>query len=279
MNMQRLIVALGVGLLISGGSTYLLSRKLAVHADSQRTAGLRYLAPVRPLDAGATIKAEDVEMIDWPTTAPIAGAFSVPQDLVGRTLLYPLDKGQPITEKFLSVAGAGSGLVAKIPEGMRAIALRTDEVMGVAGFLLPDTHVDVLATVHTDKNPEPETFIVLQNAQVLAAGHQIQPDPEGKPAVVTVVTLLLTPEDAERAVLASQQGVIHFVLRGGADKNKATDPPVDLGELVSGNAAPAAKAASRPKLSIPPVHPMPVYVIDTIAGDKQTTETFSGVHP
>jgi pilus assembly protein CpaB len=279
MNLQRLIAALTIGLLISGGSTYLLGRKLTVHGAAKVPAE-HYLAPVHPLDAGAIIKAEDVQMIDWPSVTPIAGAFTSPQNLVGRTLLYPMDAGQPITEKFLSVSGAGSGLAAKIPDGMRAIALRTDEVMGVAGFLLPDTHVDVLATVHTDKNPEPETFIVLQNALVLAAGHQIQPDPEGKPATVTVVTLLLTPEDAERAVLASQQGVIHFVLRGGSDKEKSTDPPVDLGELVSGDAVTPVKAVSHPKLAPPKVAPVPQqYVIDTVAGDKVTTQTFSKVHP
>jgi pilus assembly protein CpaB len=279
MNLQRLIVALAIGLLISGGSTYFLGRRMMVHGAA-RPVTQHYLAPVHPLDAGATIKAEDVQMIDWPSATPLPGAFTSPQNLVGRSLLYPLDAGQPITEKFLSVTGAGSGLAARIPDGMRAIALRTDEVMGVAGFLLPDTHVDVLATVHTDKNPEPETFIVLQNAQVLAAGHQLQPDPEGKPAVVTVVTLLLTPQDAERAVLASQQGVIHFVLRGGADKDKATDEPVDLGELVSGHGVPGAKPIKQPKLVIPKVHPTEVqYVIDTVAGDKQTTQTFSAVHP
>jgi pilus assembly protein CpaB len=279
MNMKRLSVALLIGLLVSGAGTWLIGRKLTASA-SRRAPDQHYLAPTHPLNAGEIVKAEDFGMVTWPADAPLAGAFTTPANLVGRTLLYPLDKDQPVTEKLLSAPGAGSGLVGRIPEGMRAIALRTDEVMGVAGFLQPHTHVDVLATIHTDKDPEPMTLIVVQNAEVLAAGHQLQPDPDGKPAVVTVVTLLLSPSDAERAVLASQQGAIHFVLRGTDDQKKAQDGPVDLGELVDGNvntpvkAKPAAKVdALLPK----PAHPAIEYVIETIAGDKKSSETFTAV--
>jgi pilus assembly protein CpaB len=277
MNMKRLAMALFIGLLVSGTGTWFISRKLTVGA-TRRAPEQHYLAPIHPLNAGEVIKAEDVEMVNWPADAPLAGAFTTPNNLVGRTLLYPLDKDQPLTDRLLSVPGAGSGLVGRIPEGMRAIALRTDEVMGVAGFLQPHAHVDVLATIHTDKDPEPMTLIVVQNAEILAAGHQLQPDPEGKAAVVTVVTLLLSPSDAERAVLASQQGAIHFVLRGGDDQQKAQDGPVDLGELVDGHIftpvkeKPAAKVDS---LLSKPAHPVIQYVIETIAGDKKTSETFT----
>src|SRR6202044_3534668 len=107
-------------------------------------------------------------------------------------VLYPLPKGEPILERQL--AAAGSGLTAKIPSGMRAISVRSDEVVGVAGFLLPGNHVDVLFTSHSDKSPEPRTATVLQDVVVVAAGQQIRPDPEGKPTSVNnVVTLLLTP--------------------------------------------------------------------------------------
>jgi pilus assembly protein CpaB len=278
MNMRRLSVALFLGLLVSGAGTWLVGRKLTANAG--RAPDQHYLAPVHPLIAGQTLKAEDVAMVNWPADAPIAGAFTSPANLVGRTLLYPLDQGQPITEKLLSAPGAGSGLAGRIPEGMRAVALRTDEVMGVAGFLQPHTHVDVLATIHTDKDPEPMTLIVVQNAEVLAAGHQLQPDPDGKPAVVTVVTLLLSPSDAERAVLASQQGAIHFVLRGGEDRERAKDGPVDLGELVDGHTFKPGKPKSGTKAGSPGpklTHAAVAYVIDTIAGDKKTSEMFPAV--
>ncbi len=277
MNMKRLAMALLIGLLVSGAGTWFIGRKLTASA-ARRAPDQHYLAPARSLIAGETIKAEDVEMVNWPADAPLAGAFSTPGNLVGRTLLYPLDKDQPITDKLLAAPGTGSGLAGRIPDGMRAIALRTDEVMGVAGFLQPHAHVDVLATIHTDKDPEPMTLIVVQNVEVLAAGHQLQPDPEGKPATVTVVTLLLSPSDAERAVLASQQGAIHFVLRGGDDQQKAQDGPVDLGELVDAHIVKPVKVKAAAKLDSllsRSAHPTVEYVIETIAGDKKTSETFT----
>lgn len=279
MNMKRLSMALFVGLLVSGFGTWFIGRKLSANA-ARRAPDQHYLAPIRTLNAGDVIKAEDVGMVTWPADAPIAGAFTSPVNLVGRTLLYPLDKDQPITEKLLSAPGTGSGLVGRIPDGMRAVALRTDEVMGVAGFLQPHAHVDVLATIHTGKDPEPMTLIVVQNVEVLAVGHQLQPDPEGKPTTVTVVTLLLSPSDSERAVLASQQGAIHFVLRGSDDQQKAQDTPVDLSELVDASAGSPVKAKPARKVDghlAKPAHPTIEYVIDTIAGDKKTTETFTAV--
>ena len=116
---------------------------------------------------------------------------------------------------------------------------------------------------------------MLQNAIVLAAGHQVEPDPEGKPVVATVVTLLLTPTDAERAVLASTQGTIHFILRSGSDQGNANASPVLLSQL-SGDLPrsstpsplPATWSSSRPR---PPEQRL---VVDTILGDKQTSETF-----
>jgi pilus assembly protein CpaB len=255
-----------------------LGRKIATGHGAEQPSALKYIAPSRALKAGEIVKAEDIEIVSWPATTPIADAFTRPDPILGRAILYPISKGQPITDQLLSAAGSGAGLAGKIPAGMRAIALRSDEVVGVAGFLLPDSHVDVLATVHTDKNPEPMTFIVLQDAQVLAAGHQIQPDPEGKPATVTVVTLLLSPADAERAVLASLQGTIHFILRSGSDKATPKDTPLDLAQLVGGSGSPAAAGAARPirvaaHAGIVPQAPMDL-VVETIAGDKLTSDTF-----
>ncbi len=278
MNTRRLALALLAGLVISGACTWFVGRKLTVVGAAVRPPGQKVVVPVHPLDAGQTIKAEDLVVSDWPADSPLSAAFDKPQPLLGRVVLYPIDKGQPITEKLLVTPGGDNGLARRLPEGMRAVALRTDEVMGVAGFLLPDSHVDVLATVHTDKNPQPMTFTVLQNALVIAAGHQIQPDPEGKPAVVTVVTLMLSPADAERAVLASQQGAMHFILRSASDDLRPQDSPVDLDGLVTGHTvAPARVPVKVAKLMAARKPSPPQYVIDTFAGDKQTSETFQVV--
>jgi pilus assembly protein CpaB len=274
MNFRRMAIAMTIGLLISGSCTYFLSRRLN-HTEPVKVAEQKYLAPSRALKAGETLKADNVELVNWPANTPIADAFTRADAAVGRSVLYPVSKGQPLTEQLLTVPGAGAGLAGKIPSGMRAIALRTDEVLGVGGFLQPDSHVDVLATVHTDKTPEPTTFIVLQDAQVLAAGHQIEPDPEGKPATVTVVTLLLSPPDAERAVLAALQGTIHFILRNGSDKDTPAAPSLDLAQLVGDAPRPSSvrvvHTSAKPVVT---VSAPAVMAVETIAGDKQTTDTF-----
>jgi pilus assembly protein CpaB len=152
---------------------------------------------------------------------------------------------------------------------MRAIALSSNEVIGVAGFLMPGTHVDVLVTYHDESNPEPITATVLQDAEVLAAGHQVQPDPTGKPSTVDVVTLLLSPEDAEKAVLASAQGSIHFVLRNGGDHAEAKAAPVALPQLASfpGGVHEHHSVARA-------TGPAP-WVVETMLGAKRTTASFN----
>lgn len=285
MNFKKLAVAFALALLVSGLCTMSLGRHLSASAN-QKKAAKQYVVPTRPLNPDEVLKADSLTLIDWPSNVDVPGAFTKPADLVGRTVLYPVDKGQPLTDKLVSAPGAGTGLAGKIPEGMRAIALRTDEVIGVAGFLVPGSRLDVLCTYRTDKSPEPITVTVLQNAEVLAAGHQTQPDPDGKPDSVTVVTLLLTPQDAEKAVLASSQGTIHFVMRSGSDEKVANDPPASLSSL-DPDRAPAAPAPALTGQSFPPQTPVrrhratgpapEIYTVETVEGDKASTKRFQMV--
>ena len=281
MSGRRLTTSLLIALAISGLFTYLLGRKMTAHAAGT-VAERKLVAPARAIASGEVLKESDLELIAWPASDAISGAFAQPAELVGRTVLYPLEAGQPMTDKVVSAVGAGTGLAARIPDGMRAIALRSDDIVGVAGFLSPGTHLDVLVTYRTDKNPEPTTATILQNAEVLAAGHQVQPDPEGKPATVTVVTLLLSPLDAERVVLASTQGTIHFVLRSGSDTAQTHDEGVSLAQLSplsspSVEPRPAAEVRRTETYSAP--RPMPArYVVETIQGDKETSNSFSTVN-
>jgi pilus assembly protein CpaB len=209
--------------------------------------------------------------VEWPAGTPLSGGFSKIEEVAGRIVLYPLPKGEPILERQLAAAGAGAGLTAKIPSGMRAISVRSDEVVGVAGFLLPGTHVDVLMTYHSVTTPEPQTLTALQDVVVLAAGQQIQPQADGKPISVNVVTLLLKPEDAEKLVLATSLGGIYFVLRNGADEEQALSPPVGLTQLAGAPAPSPEHAAEVPGNK----HPMPrEYEVETILGDKQVFNGF-----
>ena len=244
MRSQRFTTALVLSLLISGSCTYLAGRHLKPPGLGHTAPDLFYAAPSRPLEAGEVFRPDTLKMVAWPASKPLRGAFTQRADVVGRTNLYPLETGEPILDRDVSAPGAGSGLAARIPEGMRAIALRSDEVAGVAGFLNPGSHVDVLVTFHNGTAPDPLTVTALQDAAVLAVGQRAQPDPEGKPASVAVVTLLLTPEESERAVLASTQGTIHFVLRNAGDRSRPENMPMLL-SMLSGRVLQPSHVATR----------------------------------
>ncbi len=272
MKQQRIVMALVGSLAISGACTYLLARTINHRSAAPSVPDLMYAAPSKDLQAGEILKPDSVEMIPWPGTKPLHGTFAKADSLIGRAVLYPLEKDQPFLERSVSAVGVGAGLAAKIPEGMRAIALRSDEVVGVAGFLTPGSRVDVLGTFRDASSPDPITAVVLENAQVLAVGQREQPDPEGKPIpAVTVVTLLLNPEEAERAVLAASQGSLHFVLRNGADRDRPNNKPVIM-SMLSGSAppAPAKAAAPSPAQVHAPAQPRGPEIETVLGGDAGT---------
>ena len=226
----------------------------------------------KALDAGEPLTAKNLQLADWPLSAPLEGSFSSIENVAGRTALYPLAKGEPILDRQLAAAGSGIGLSANIPAGMRATSLRSNEVTGVAGFLQPGTHVDVLMTYHPEKDPSQErTATVLQDVVVLTAGQQLHPDPEGKPTTTNVVTLLLSPQDAEKAVLATSLGPIHFIMRNGSDRERVPNPSVGLNEL-AGNVIPAPVSLGTAARFI---HPKPLqYDVQVILGDRQVVNSF-----
>lgn len=273
---RRLMLALIVALVISGLFTFWLSRRFVHAARTPVQPPNQYVASARALDPGEVIRKEDLTMIDWPRSHPLEGSFMKADDVVGRAVLYPLSPGQPILDRQLAAAGSGAGLTGRIPTGMRAMALKTDDVVGVAGFLLPGTHVDVLVTYSDPNQPngEPITATVLQDVEVLAAGHQVQPDPTGKPVTVDVVTLLLSPEQAEKAALAGEKGEIRFVLRNGGDRQSASATPVDLDHLAAlPDVRPAGRHFAAPR-AVAPKQEQP-WVVETMMGNKRTTVSFN----
>jgi pilus assembly protein CpaB len=269
MKTRSLLPALVVALLVSGLCTFWLGRRFL--SPVRASQGLHYVATTQAMQAGDVLRPTNLKLIEWPANQPLTGAFLKPEQADGRTLLYPLAAGQPVLDQQLSAAGAGPGLSPKIPDGMRAISLKTDEIVGVAGFLLPGTHVDVLVTYHVAPSPDPITSTVLQDAQVLTAGQKMQPDPDGKPNTVDVVTLLVSPEDAEKVTLASAQGTVHFVLRNGADHDHPDQKPVFLSEF--GGAPAKHEVSSEPRKAAAPPSPRG-YSIQVVRGDKSSTETF-----
>ena len=235
------------------------------------------------LDLGAALRAEDMRTINWPSDAVPAGTFSSPQELVGRGLIQPVSQNEPLLPSKLAPIGSGAGLPPMIPDGMRAVSVRVNDVIGVAGYVLPGTKVDVLVTVSpTNQSTDMTSKVILTNVTVLTAGTRIERDVEkdNKPVSVSVVTLLVDPLQAEALTLASTEGKIQLALRNPLDKtNPATPgirPAILLGQSAAPRRAPAvartARAAAPAPVAAPAPAPAPLPTIEIIRGDKRATE-------
>jgi pilus assembly protein CpaB len=231
--------------LASGGlAAYLALRYLRQQASPLMAAepqkGKVALA-TRDLPVGVTVTEQDVKMVDWPGNAMPAGYIGSPQGAIGRGVITPLRLNEPMLDTKLATMEAGGGLPIVLAEGMRALSVRVDEVVSVAGFVVPGTRTDVLLTLQAGGATENTTKVILQNVQTLAAGQQVTRDKDGKPQTVTVITLLVTPEQAEKLTLASNQGKIQLALRNTLDTvTVKTD-----GAVVSGLLGAARKPGPR----------------------------------
>src|SRR5438876_7124265 len=209
--------------LLSLGIAFFFSKKLSIRRA--RAATTQIVTTTGELPSGITLAAKDVTLADWPSDFTLQGSYSKVEDVIGHPLLNALGSKEPILKRNLGLEGSGIGLSTKIPAGMRATAVRSNEIVGVAGFLYPGSHVNVLATFTPPGGSAPVTTTVLQNVEVLTAGQTIEPDPQGKPETVSVVTLLLSPEDSQKLLLTSGQGNIQFVLRSGVDQKNVEISP------------------------------------------------------
>ena len=281
MDMRRVVVALALALALSGGVAYLLYGRLRQTRGSAGPPVTKIVAAAKNVAAGAALKQEDVTLVDWPQSVLPVGTFTKVEDVMGRALIYPLSEKEPVLLRDLAEPGSGISLSVKIPPGMRATAVRSNEIIGVAGFLFPGSHVDVLDTYTPPGSNAPQTDTVLQNVEVISAGQKIQPDPQGKPETVTVVTLLLSPRDSEKLLLASSQGNIQFVLRNGADTEQVKGSAVSLVDL-SASGAPKPPApptthvrvrSSRSEAKKLP-KPEDFYTIEIYQGEKRSEQKF-----
>lgn len=268
---------------LASGLTYLVYKRLP--ADSGKTKVTQIVAAAEDLPAGITPAAKDLKLVNWPNDAPMAGSFPKAEDVVGHPLIFSLKANEPILARDLAAAGAGIGLPARIPPGMRATAVRVNDIVGVAGFLYPGSHVDVLATLTPPGGTGPLTETVLQDVEVLTAGQTSEPDSTGKPQSVSVVTLLLSPADSQKLLVTSTQGTIQFVLRSGMDKSTAAIPATRLDQVLGFQTPPPAapvgpsKAAFRPATRRPPPPsaappPREPYGMEVIQGTQRTVQKF-----
>ncbi len=244
--------------------------------------------PTRPvvvaatdLDVGAELRREDIRIIDWPANAVPAAAISDPKDVIGRGIVLPVIQYEPILPMKLASVGAGAGLPPAIPPGLRAVSVRVNEVIGVAGYVLPGTRVDVVATVSpSGQGSDMTSKVILTNVQVLAAGTKIDRETDkNKPIPVSVVTLLVNPEEAERLTLASTEGKIQLALRNPLDKTMPATPGVrpsalfGVGVPIRTGIARRRLAANLPSLAKPVAAVEPdLPTVEIIRGDKRARE-------
>jgi pilus assembly protein CpaB len=253
----------------------------------QKAPGKTVAMPTKPvvvaaadLDIGAELGRDDIKVIDWPATSVPEAAIGNPDDVIGRGLIMSVIQNEPILPMKLASKEAGAGLPPAIPPGLRAVSVRVNEVIGVAGYVLPGTHVDVVATVSPDhKQGDMTSKVILNNVLVLAAGTKIDRDTDkNKPMPVSVVTLLVDPEEAERLTLAASEGKIQLALRN----------PLDLATPSTRGIRPAALLGAAPI-----VHPRPRVVqtakaesvpapepatVEIIRGDKRAREIVRQEH-
>ena len=280
MTRIRIFIVLALAVTVGGVfafATYRYVQKLPAPTAAAKLQTRPVVIAVANLDLGASLRPEDLRVIDWPAESVPAGAFEHVEDVIGRGIIQPVVQNEAILPNKLASKEAGAGLPPVIRPGYRALSVRVNDVVGVAGYVLPGTHVDVVATVNpTNSQTDVTSKVVLTNVEVLASGTKIERDTEqNKPIAVSVVTLLVNPIDAERLTLASTEGKIQLALRNPLDLATPSTPGIRPAALLgyagparvgSGRAARAVAAAA----SIPAPAPSPT--VEIIRGDKRTQE-------
>src|SRR5713101_3270899 len=246
---QRLFSVLIFAFVVSAGASLLLYRLIAsrVTANAKQPT-TQVIVAARTLDLGTLIRESDLKQGDWSGPLP-KGSLLRKDDVVGRGVMAAIYEGEPVLENRLAPKGAGAGLAATIPAGMRAFAVRVNEVVGVAGFVVPGMRVDILISGNPPgaaSNLGMVSRTLLQNIEVLSAGQNFQKDAEGKPVQVQVVNLLVTPEQAEILSLASNETRLQLVLRNPLDTQTSKTTGIALSSLY-GVAVKPPEPAPRPR--------------------------------
>ncbi len=241
-----------------------------------RQTSTHVIAAATDIKLGSVLRDADLTTIEITGTLP-KGAILKKENAIGRGVISNLYLGEPVLENRLAAPGSGGGLAATIPQGMRATAVRVNEVVGVAGFVTPGMRVDVLITGNPPGGATAQGSLVrtlLQNIEVLSAGTDIQRDAEGKPLQVQVVNLLVTPTQAEILSLASAETHIQLVLRNPLDTKLDKPPGTATAQLFTESGPPKAPVVAGHKVvSKPP--PSRVYLVEVFNGSKKSETKFA----
>ncbi len=281
---RRFLTVLGVSLvfaLVVSAVFYQISSRSPSAEKPVDTDMKDLVVAVKALSVGRTVKPDDVKVVKVPVAQFPAGGISNVEEVIDRPVTANILLNEPVHEGRLAARGSGLGLAPIIPEGMRAVSIRVNDVVGVAGFVLPGMRVDVLVTGKPPDKGSTVTMTVLQNILVLSAGQTIEPDNQGRAINAPTVTLLVTPAQAETLTLASSEGRIQLVLRNGSDQSIAKTDGEKLNDLYRAPGEPKARPpAPAPRTrtvyvqapAAPPPAPPPPDEVVVIRGTQKTVQ-------
>ncbi|HSM91627.1 MAG TPA: Flp pilus assembly protein CpaB [Anaeromyxobacteraceae bacterium] len=267
----RAALFLAVALAAAVASALLLTRYMEARTAAARIPTAKVVVAEVALPVGTELRAENLRIVDWPVDSRPEGTFEDPAPLVGKVVASRLVRFEPILAGKLA-GGSGGGLAALLPPGMRAAAVRVDDVVGVAGFIHPGDNVDVIVTIRQDGGVNvTSSRVILQNIRVLAVGKELDTRTKGDKVVpATVATLMVEPDDSERLALAATQGKILLTLRSAQDVEVVATSGVNPAGLVGVAARPApAQAVRAPaaRRAEPAPPAKPAEVVEILRGD------------
>jgi pilus assembly protein CpaB len=258
-----LVLAVGFGLLaVVLANKWLSTRgKQIATTVAEENPSVRVVVAARDLNIGTPLSAENLVLVDWPKGSVPKGAFHDITEVKDRTVISRLWAGEPVMAVQLAAPGSGAGMVATITQGMRAMALRVDEVSGVGGFILPNTYVDVIAVDEGNKQAK-SSRTLLHRIRVLAIAQETFTE-DGKPKIVKTVTLELQPKEAESLALQMNDGGIYLALRNPLDENIPVFEPVKT-------------IVRQPQRTIYVPKPEPKFEVEVIRRSKRESLNFKG---
>lgn len=278
-NRTLLVLVVAVGL--ASLATYGVFRTIKnIPVRQVEVATKHVVVAAENLPLGTRLTKDQVKVVGWPAATPLQGSFDSVEAVLDRGVIQPVQANEPLTETKLAPKEAGAGLSPSIPAGMRALSVKVNDVIGVAGFTVPGARVDVVVVIKERDNSMAR--VVVSNLQVLTAGtkYDIEQAKDGKPMPSNVVTLLVTPEQAERISLAQTNGSITLVLRNPLDVAPTETNGIKMAGLMgSASTAPIEKPAPKRKSVVakavvaePPPPPAPRPIVETIRAGKRTVE-------
>jgi pilus assembly protein CpaB len=274
---NRTLLVLLVAVAVAGAATYAVFRAVSrIPVRQVEIATVHVAVATENLPTGTRLTNDHVKLVGWPAANPVQGTFTSVEPMIGRGLIQPIAANEPVTENKLAPLEAGAGLPPSIPAGMRALAVRVNDVIGVAGFTVPGTRVDVLVTLR--QRDDSITRAVVSNIQVLTAGtlFDLEKAKDGQAIPSSVVTLMVTPEDAERITLAQNTGAITLVLRNPLDVVPTETRGIRMANLMGAPAPPpVVKAVGGQRRVVPAPKPAvqdTIYKVEAIRAMKRGEE-------